>query len=240
MREDCFYIDMQNICDDKIVIKGEEHEHLYKVLRHRVGDKVKCFYNSSKFFHCEIVFIDKVSTTLKILNSTDCLANPKINFTLFQALPKLDKLEIIAQKLTELGATKIVPFSSTFCIKKDNPNKIERLKKIIINACKQCGRTKLLQIENSLTFKQMLECLKEYDLILFANEVSGSVRLKDVKFENSKNIAVIVGSEGGFSKEEVDKIVSCNAISLTLGKRILRAETCAICLSSAVLLNLEN
>jgi len=234
-----FYVESEDICEDILTIKDEEHTHLSKVLRLQVGDKVECFYNNSDVLNCEILSITKNSSTLKILSKTPCNANPKVNITLFQGLPKLDKLELITQKITEIGLTKIVPFSSAFCIAKENLNKIDRLKKIIVSACKQCGRTRLLEVENPIKFNQLAQYLKNFELIIFANETEDKTPLKQVinnfNGKDLKNIAIIVGSEGGFSKTEIEEITALkNVYSISLGKRILRTETASIVLSGLI------
>ena len=151
-------------------------------------------------------------------------------------MPKLDKLELVTQKLTEIGLHKIIPFSSTFCIAKDNINKIERLKKITISACKQCGRTSVLAIENTKKFMDILPELKKYDIVIFANETENNTTLKEVlKDKKTENIAYIVGSEGGFSKQEIEELSKLdNVFSVTLGKRILRTETASIALGALI------
>lgn len=232
-----FYVQQANIEGNKITLTEDEHSHLFKVLRLRVGDKAECFYDGSDILNCVVESITKNYSTLKIENTTKVTSNPKNNVTIFQGLPKLDKLELITQKLTELGVTALTPFSSTFCVAKQNDNKIERLKKIVISACKQCGRTKLLEIKPHLTFKQMLDQLKTYSLVVFANETENSTTIKQI-FENKqnlKNIAIIIGSEGGFSKEEISSLTNLeNAKSVSLGKRILRTETASIAIASII------
>lgn len=229
-----FFVNKEDVLQDSIKLIGEEHIHLSKVLRLKVGDVVECFYDNSQILVCEIKLITKNETILKIVKSYDCDSNPKTKITLFQALPKLDKLELVAQKLTELGVSKIVPFSSTFCIAKDNGNKIERLKKITISACKQCGRTSLIEIENTKKFSDIVDMVKRYDLVVFANETENNVKLKEVlKDKKLENVAYIVGSEGGFSKQEIDELIKLdNVYSITLGKRILRTETASIALGA--------
>ncbi len=234
-----FYILPSNIDGETITLQGDEHQHLSKVLRLRVGDSAECFYDESDILNCIVTDITKNSSTLKITGTTKVTTNPKVNVTLFQGLPKLDKLELITQKITELGLTSLVPFSSTFCVAKQNDNKTERLKKIIISACKQCGRTKLLDVKPHLTFKQMLQTLKDYDLVIFANETENSTTLKqvfnNVDKQNLKNVAIIIGSEGGFSKQEIDDVQNIkNAKSISLGTRILRTETASIVVASVV------
>lgn len=233
-----FYIQKDNIQNDVITITDDEHNHLSKVLRLKVGDSVECFYDNSDIINCKITSILKNASILKIQNYLEVKTNPKYNVTLFQGLPKLDKLELITQKITELGLTGLIPFSSTFCIAKPNENKAERLKKITVNACKQCGRTKLLEISNPITFKQMLEKLSSFDLVAFANETENTKTIKQI-FNNGRqnfnNIAIVVGSEGGFSSDEIASLTNLkNVVSVSLGKRILRTETASITLASLV------
>ncbi len=229
-----FFVCKEDVLQDSIKLVGEEHVHLSKVLRLKVGDVVECFYDNSQILVCEIKLITKNETILKIVKTYDSIANPKVKITLFQALPKLDKLELVTQKLTEIGVSNIVPFSSTFCIAKDNVNKIERLKKITISACKQCGRTALLHIENTKKFSEVIDNLKKYDLVVFANETENNLKLKEVlKNKTLNNVAYIVGSEGGFSKQEIEELSKLNNVySITLGNRILRTETASITLGS--------
>lgn len=219
------------------VLEGEEHTHLSKVLRLKVGEVVQCFFDGSQVYNCEIVEILKNSTKLKIIDKTDCLQNQKTNLTLFQAMPKLDKLENVCQKLTELGVTQVVPFVSSFCVAKESPNKIERINKIIISACKQCGRTNLLKLDQAVSFKEMLKRIPEFDQVIFACEFEeeGLPLLSCLSSLNlkGKKVAYIVGSEGGFSQEEADRIKSYkNVATISLGKRILRTETASVAIAS--------
>ena len=233
MRENCFFVKKEDIIDNKITLSGDEFLHLSKVLRARVGDKVMCFYDQSPFFECEVAEITKHFAILSILGKKECLANPSSNIVLFQALPKLDKLELISQKLTELGVNAIQPIKTQFCIPKDNPNKQERLNKIIISACKQCNRTALLKVLPTIDIKNA--DFSQYDLVLFANENEDTIAIDTLhdRIKDAQNIAFIVGSEGGFSMEEI-KDLSKKAHSISLGKRILRTETCAIALASYI------
>ena len=142
-----------------------------------------------------------------------------------------DKLDLVTQKLCELGATKIIPFESDFTVAKPNPNKIARLNKVSEEACKQCGRSIPLKVENAISFKQMLEQIAEYDIVLFANEKE---RLASQEIQDKNNIAIIIGSEGGFSDSEIEQIKSRGAKCIGLGERILRTETASIALCAIV------
>ncbi len=234
-----FFIDSEikiNI-GDKVVLMGDEHMHLAKVMRLRAGDNVECFQDGSEIFGCKILQVGKNDTTLEVLNSYPRTANPKIKITLFQGLPKLDKLELISQKLCEIGVSEIVPFYSKFCIAKPNDNKVERLRKIVISACKQCGRTRLLRVNLPVKLQEIVPMFDDYDYVLFANEKEDVKRIDKAIFEisQSKNkdisIAYVVGSEGGFSEDEIE-LLSKFCSSVSFGKRILRTETASIFVAS--------
>ncbi|MBQ3494126.1 MAG: 16S rRNA (uracil(1498)-N(3))-methyltransferase [Clostridia bacterium] len=216
--------------DDEIIIDGEELNHL-AVLRCTKGEEVLCFAGDEFEYLCQISEINKKFARLNILNKQICKGNPKLNITIFQGLPKAEKLELITQKLCELGASSIVPFESNFTIAKPNPGKIERLNKIAKEASKQCGRSLPLQVENAVSFKQMLQMLKNFDVVLFANEKQ---KLEAADIEQKQNIAIIVGSEGGFSDVEIQQIKQTGAKCIGLGERILRTETASIALCAIV------
>lgn len=216
--------------NDNMIIDGEEYMHL-AVLRCKVGEKVICYLdNDQNEYLCQITEINKKQAYAKIEESYICKGNPKIKLTVFQGLPKGDKLELIAQKLTELGATKLITFESDFTIAKGNPVKIDRINKITKEACKQCGRSIPLEVSHC-KLNDVLNCLNEFDLVLFANEKD---KLEEANFVDAKNVAIIVGSEGGFSDSEIEKINSHNVTQIGLGERILRCETAAIALTAIV------
>ena len=215
---------------DFIIIDGEEINHL-AVLRCKQGENVVAYIGDEFEYNAQIVEISKKYAKLKILSKDVCKGNPTKNLTLFQALPKADKLDLVTQKLCELGATKIIPFESDFTVAKPNPNKIARLNKVSEEACKQCGRSLPLIVEDAISFKQMLEKFSEFDIVLFANEKE---RLASQEIQDKNNIAIIVGSEGGFSDKEIEQIKSHGAECIGLGERILRTETASIALCAIV------
>ncbi len=214
-----------NIENDEIYIDGEDLMHL-AVLRCEIGEKVLCYTKDKFEYLCKIESISKKVAVCEIIEKKECESNPKFNITIFQGLPKQDKLEFITQKLTELGASSLIPFESNFTIAKPNSNKIDRLNKITLEACKQCGRSIPLKIESAIKFNLMLEQLKNYDLVLFANETNK--KITKIDFSNAKNIAIIVGSEGGFSPDEIEKLKDLKVTEFGLGSRILRCETASV------------
>ena len=244
-----FYIEKENFITqkeniqigDKIFLSGDENNHFFRVLRGKVGDSAEFFYDGSDFYLAKALDVGKNSSTFEITDISPCVSNPKLSATLYQGLPKLDKMELITQKLCEIGVSRIVPFLSKFTIAKENGGKIDRLNKISISVCKQCGRTKLLKVESPIKFDKMLETLSHFDMVIFANEKEKEKALKTLLQNNlnAKNIAIVVGSEGGFSDDEIQRL-SKKASSITLGKRILRTETAPIFISSMVFGLLEN
>ena len=245
-----FFITLNNFVDSqddnfvpqvmsKLVLDNEEHTHFAKVLRGRVGDVVECFFDGSDIFVCQVDEILKNQTLLHVISIQKCLSNPTLDVTLFQGLPKLDKLELITQKCCEIGVRSIIPFTSKFTIAKDSSGKISRLDKIVISSCKQCQRTSLLKVSNTIKFDEMCSRLKNYDLVIFANEKEKSNRLSTLLISSkATKIAYIVGSEGGFSDDEIAKLSEISH-SVTLGERILRTETAAMTIASNIFCILE-
>jgi len=232
-----FFID-NNFENNLIEISGDEFNHIVNVSRKIVGDEIIVINGKGLDYNCKIVEINKKCLKLKVLSSIICDAETKSDVTVYQALVKSDKLELITQKLTELGIKRFVPFVSSFCQVKANSTRVDRLDKISIEALKQCGRSKSVIIDKVKSFNEVIDELNQYDLVIFAYEKSKN-SLKDVNFINSKKVAIIIGSEGGFSEEENKIIISLkNVKSVSLGKRILRAETASISLTSVVMFKL--
>ena len=218
---------------------GDEFVHAIKVLRHKKGDEL-CLIDGYGYDYTAVIDnISKNSFTIKIENKQQSKAEVKTNVVVFQALVKGDKFELITQKLTELGVNEIIPFESEFCQVKKSTTRLDRLDKISIEALKQCGRAKKVKIQNVCTFEQMLDCLNKYDIVVFAYEkakYSLSANMFNEKTKKANNVAIIVGSEGGFSEAEVEELSKIPSVkTVSLGERILRAETASIALTSAVM-----
>lgn len=228
-----FFVDKENMSNATIQIVGDEFFHLSKVLRTQIGEKIVCLCGDDYIYNCTVVDITKTFASAKIDSKEICLSNPKSNITVFQGLPKGEKLEMIIQKISELGASKIIPFESEFTIAKNNAVKMERLNKIAKEASKQCGRSKPLEIGEIINLLNIKKYLINYDLILFLyenNSILNKINNINEKIINSKNIAIIIGSEGGFSERENDFISTLAVEKISLGKRILRTETATIAL----------
>lgn len=238
-----FFIEKENIDNQKILIKDNEFLHLRKILRLNLGEKIVCFSGDEFEYVCEIVEINKTHAVVEILEKKKNLRNPKICIDFFLGLPKGDKLSIITQKLTELGVSSLFLFEGDFTIAKVNPSKINRLNLVSKESCKQCGRSLPLRIVSIGKFKDIEKFLKKYDLVLFAYEkacIQDSISKLLNEIKKSEKIAVIIGSEGGFSEIESNKLRALNVKEIFLGSRILRVETACIALSGFLSFITEN
>ena len=161
---------------------------------------------------------------------------------LFQALPKANKMDSIVRKATELGASKIIPFQSARSIPRLTADKararVSRWRNIATEAARQCGRSDIPDVCDVLSFNEMLATAEGGALkIIFWEEESergAKEVLRDKSCEGAKDISVIVGPEGGFSREEVERAVKKGFISVSLGKNILKVETAAVTILSII------
>ncbi len=232
---------MKRFFVDKIeeitVLDGEEFEHAKNVLRIGVGAEVILLDNSSKEYTAVVSAVEKKRMLLSIVreeaggreaNEDVCL--------LFGYLKNADKNEFIVQKAVELGVKKIGVFSSAFSSAYMNANKLERLNKVAREATKQCLRSVAPQIEYFDTIEKALDAGNGYQNKLFACEFAqeSEMRLNDLR----GSTAIVIGSEGGFSREEATLASEKGYAMVSLGKRILRAETAAVALASVVMYSL--
>lgn len=219
--------------EESIFVEGEEFNHLKNVLRLKVGAEILVSLNDEYTYACEIESFEKGRARCKIIGKKICDANPRKNIVIFQAITKRPKFEFIVQKATEIGITKIVPFVSEYVIAKVTENKLERLNSIAMNACKQCERSIVPEIVDAVSVNDVVNSFKDFDLVLFANERTDKGE-KIKALDKYNNIAIIVGSEGGFSQKEKDKFVNAGAVSISLGRRIYRCETASVAMMSLV------
>ena len=244
-----FFVRQDRIFDDHISIIGDDAHHIARSLRMAVGEKITVCNMNGREYECEISsFSDDFEVIAKILSEKASENEPKVFITLYQALPKGDKFDTIIQKAVECGVSKIVPFQSERCIVKikneAEAKKKERRQKIAAEAAKQCGRSVIPEVCDSIEFKDMISSAKSSDITLFCYENEGTKPLGSILkelFSTSnypQTISIVIGSEGGFSVKEAEYAQN-NGVTLTgLGKRILRTETasgfvlsCIVCFS---------
>ena len=230
---------IEDIGEDNILISGNEADHISKSLRMKKGDEITVCDTKGNDYFCVIENISN-DVTLKILRKEKSKTEPDVNVTIYQAMPKLDKLETIVQICVELGAVRIVPVLTKRCIsrpdEKNMKKKIERLSKISLEAAKQSGRGIIPVVEEMVSFKTAVDRMKEDDIGIILYE-GGGKSLSDISFYKDQNISVLIGSEGGFDEDEVEYAVNNGIERVGLGERILRCETAPIA-SLAIIMHL--
>ncbi len=241
-----FFVKNEQIIENKIYINGQDVNHIKNVLRCQIGDKIEiCNSDSQENYLCNIEKIDRESIGCKIIEKKDDIAESNVQVTIFQGLPKSDKMEYIIQKSVELGVYNIVPTEMKRCVvkltDKDKLKKQERWQKISEVAAKQCGRDIIPKIEEITNIKNIN--IKDYDLFLVAyeKETTNSLKNELKKLKNSKlKIAVLIGPEGGLEESDVLNLKENGARIITLGKRILRTETVSLNVLSIIMYEIEN
>lgn len=239
-----FFVEYNQINDGKAVINNDDYNHIVNVLRMKKGDIILITNKDSKeTFKCDIEEVKANEVVCNIINRENKNVELNINIDLFQGLPKTDKMEYIIQKCVELGVHKIVPVNMRYCIAKikDEEKKNIRWNKISEVAAKQCKRNIIPKIEKSIDTYTLYNEIKNYDLTIVAYENEDNITLKTVLRENTniKNIAVIIGPEGGISLEEIEKLKENGAKIVSLGNRILRTETAPIAVLSMMVYEYE-
>ncbi len=220
-----FFVNKADVQDDTILLKGENAKHI-QVLRHNIDDSITVCDSQGMDFQCLIKSISRDSVTLEVLDSKPCVNEPDMKVTLFQALPKSTKMDLIIQKCVELGIYEIVPVITEHAIvKKVEPAKIQRYNKISEAAAKQCLRGIIPRVTAPLSFKDAVARMTEMEQAFFLYE-NAPVENKKILTENTaKHIGIFVGPEGGFSGAEAEYCMEKGLKTVSLGNRILRTET---------------
>lgn len=257
-----FFIDRKLEVGRSILMTGDEVKHILTVLRMGIGDKILLINDSGTEKEACISSIhDDRSVELEIIGEAPCAAEPDIEVTLIQCIPKTGKLETIIQKCVELGIHLIQPVYSARCVtkpsagsKSSGDNKLIRFNRVSMEAAKQCGRSIIPKVLSPIPLENCV--FDGYDLVLIAYEEmaraddnekdiidSSGHNLKEVLNANrdKKRIAIIIGPEGGFEEKEVYSIRKKhgNSYAVSLGKRILRTETAGMAMLAMIMYELE-
>jgi len=247
-----FFVNKENITGETVRIEGEDYFHAVNVLRLNIGETIIISDEDGVDYLCQVSDIDKDgpkndrSLFAKILEV--CKDNHELpaEVWLFQGLPKSDKMELIIQKATELGATHIVPVQTKNAVAKIEDKKISsktsRWQEIAKAAAKQSKRSRIPLVHEPLRLKEAMELADELDVKLIPYEDEhGLTGLCEsiINFLPGTKIGVFIGPEGGFDPMEVSMANRHGFRSVSLGKRILRTETAAIAMLSLVMIRLE-
>ena len=222
-----------NKIENNLVIEGEEFRHAVSVLRIKEGETIIVCDNSGDEYLAQITKIEKKCFNAQVIQKQENNCEAKNEVILICGYLKGDKTELIVQKAVELGVKKIITFSSEFSSAYMNENKLSRLNRVSVESAKQCGRAIAPTVEYAETFEKALTFGEGATTKIFACEFAdkSDISLSEV----CKTTAIVVGSEGGFSKEESDLAVQKGYKRVFLGNRILRAETACIALCSIVM-----
>jgi len=235
-----FYIEKTDITEDTAVITGEEAQHISRVLRMKKCDSVTLCDGEGIFYEAVLTNFAEKNVTAEIISKREAETEPQVKVTVFQGVPKNPKLETIIQKLTEIGAVRLVPMDTKRAVAKlDKESKVERLRKIAREAAKQSKRGIVPEVLSPVSFKEAVKMATEADLAIIPYEEEREISLKKaLSGKTPKTVAVMIGPEGGFDSEEI-KLAKVNGItSVTLGKRILRTETAPLAVCAAILYEL--
>jgi len=226
-----------------VSVQKDDINHIVNVLRLRAGDEIIICNTNATNHLCRITELTKSNVGVEIISSSPNLCEPKVQVTLFQGLPKSDKMDLIVQKCVELGINCIVPVECARSIAKiadKADKKISRWQSISESAAKQSGRGVIPVIGDALSFGEAIQQMKEYDLALMPYELESENSIGEIikKHDKINTLAIFIGPEGGIDSEEVNLAKSHGITLISLGSRILRCETagfCALTLSLAFL-----
>ena len=239
-----FYVDTPiSGVDAQVVLNAEESAHAARVLRLREGEEVRLL-DGENLWAAELVRVDAKETVASVTAHCPSPEAPA-QAVLLQGLPKADKLELIAQKGTELGMWELWPVEMERSVaradKADKADKKrERLQRIAMEAAKQSGRAHVPEVASTTSFAKALARLDEFDLTLVAWEdehalsMSKAVRQHVQEKGMPRRVMIVIGPEGGISQAEWQKLHDAGAVSVTLGPRILRTETAGLCALSVL------
>lgn len=235
-----YFIAPSQFGEQTVHITGDDAHHIMKVMRSRVGDKVIVSDGAEREALVEITELGPADVEAKVVELYNETREPWMQVTVAQSLPKGDKMEIVIQKCTEIGAIRFIPYISERTIvqydAKKEAKRVERWGKIVKEAAEQAHRSRVPVVETTSTWKQLLVRFEQFDLVLFCYEKEEGLQLRSVvqPFVTQNNadkpaqVLLLVGPEGGFTVHEMETAEAAGAKSVGLGKRILRTETAAM------------
>ncbi len=225
----------------EIFLSGDDARHIALSLRMAKGQNVTVSGRDGIEYECELTDIKPERVVLKVISASENRTEPPCRVTLYVALPKGDKLDLIIQKATELGVFRVVPFVSERCVVRPDEaskdKKRTRRLRIAEEAAKQCGRGVIPDVTHPMTYADAIAEAAKADVPLFLYEADGTVPLLPVLrggLFRGAEVSVITGSEGGFSPREAEYAREQGMKLCGLGNRILRCETAPMYVLSAI------
>ena len=226
-----FFAPIESFTDDAVTLDTDETRHLRDVLRLRLGDEVSVFDGTGREYRCTIREIGKKSSALAVVENI-APSSPESAFEITIAATVLngEKYDLIIQKTVELGVARLIPLNAIRCdVKlKDAVKRLDRWRRIALEATKQSGRAKLMQIAEPAGFKDLLVDLKDKNAVLFSERDGSDFQTLTA----DKKITALFGPKGGWDDSELDLAAKVGIKVVTLGGRILRAETASIAITA--------
>lgn len=217
---------------DQINISGPEANHITKVMRMTVGDRLKVFDGTGLEFECEIVEFDKKTVSLKKIGSISTDRELPFQIHVGLALPKSDRQRFLIEKLTELGVSGITPLNTQRSVAKATPSNIEKFRRYIVEASKQCGRNRLMEIHAPCNLVEFADKSNQAPFSNWMRLIADPNADPGIPARENKHVLFVVGPEGGFASDEVDACQIAGFKPVNVGRRILRTETAAIAIAS--------
>lgn len=237
-----FFTPKENFIENKAKILGDDVKHLYKVLRLNEGDKIVLNNCDGEEFTGIISTITKQEVIVDIIEKLQINNESNVKIYLFQGLPKAQKMDLIVQKGTELGIAEFIPtLTDRVDIKlKGDFKKLYRLNRIALEAAKQSKRSLIPNVVDPMSFDEVLIKMKSLDIVIVPYENAENFGIKtlfsntDIDKSKIKTVGILVGPEGGFELDEINKLQENGAYIITLGSRILRTETAGFVATSLI------
>lgn len=244
-----YFVPDKQLQDGHFSIVGEDVKHISKVMRMVIGDQLICINDHGQVAQCEITSISSSEVTGTVIDFLEQNNELPVKVTIAQGLPKGDKLDLIVQKGTELGAHGFIPFQAKRSIvkwdDKKAEKKVERLEKIAKEAAEQSYRNVVPNVYSAVTFQQLLSESSNHDIKIVAYEEEAKAGERKnlatalTEASNNHSIIVVIGPEGGLTSEEIKALEAQGFLTCSFGPRILRTETAALYLLSAVSYHFE-
>ena len=252
-----FFVEPFQIHEEQeyIEILGGDVNHIENVLRMKQGEELTVSDGFGSEYRCSAQEFLPETVKVKILEKSRVSSELRSEITLFQCLPKGDKMELIIQKAVELGASRIVPVASKRCVvrldEKKAQSKVKRWQAIAESAAKQSGRAVVPEVKLPVSYREAMKLSEELDVRLIPYECADELLsgTEETPMERTRNrlktilpgqsIGIMIGPEGGLEKAEVEQSMEAGFVPVTLGKRILRTETAGLCILSVLMFQLE-
>ena len=232
-----YYLPSQ-LAGDAATLTGPEAHHLVKVMRASVGDEITLFDGRGNELAARITAVSRSEVLLAILSQRQVNRELPFSLALGVALPKGERQRWLVEKLVELGATRLTPLTTQRGVAQPTSSALERLQRAVIEACKQCGRNRLMQIDDPRSLGEFAAGEAPSTLRLIAQP--GGAALEG-RWQRGRDVVAAIGPEGGFTDEEVATAYAAGWEAVGLGERVLRVETAAIAMAAfCSLRGLEN